>query len=399
MTVSTTSPRVAKSRDLVADFKKGVKRDPPQFPSLKHVDSWPTLKREVLAQARAQGVVDALNPKRKPRGSEERELLALQLYYACAIFCSNLKADFGRKLARGHEPSQGAQATWAELPSDAEKPAVAQLNATDLLQRVHAARVENWKGAALSLILRCQEQTRLCDQLQPPSEQAPGHAKMTCLQSAACAAEELRSAQTTGSQLALANGAAPARKDCEALLKSAAPARDRARAPAKRQPTRPAERADAWGASVNESFHETRDFGLDVDTPADIAQAHARGRSGVIATEALGQLSPEPRKAWPQLSDDARAGILRALQVKGSQRPQEAALLGHEGPFAPSDPEHEGSKRNALFWRESGEITPEPLDVFGRGDPMTCAARARERGLLDEEGRRRLKGAAKREVF
>ena len=30
---------------------------------------------------------------------------------------------------------------------------------------------------------------------------------------------------------------------------------------------------------------------------------------------------------------------------------------------------------------------------------MTCAARARERGLLEEEGRRRLKGAARREAF
>ena len=194
--MSTTSPRVAKSRDLVADFKKGIKRDPPQLPSLKRVDNWPTFKREALAQARAQGVVDALNPKHKPRGSEERELLALQLYCACAIFCSNLKTDFGRKLARDHESSQGAQATWAELSSDAEKSAVAQLNATDLLQRVHAARVENWKGAALSLILRRQEQIRLCDQLQPPSEQASDHAKMTYLQNAACAAEELRSAQS-----------------------------------------------------------------------------------------------------------------------------------------------------------------------------------------------------------
>jgi hypothetical protein len=29
MTMNTSSPCVAKSRDLVADFKKGIKRDPP----------------------------------------------------------------------------------------------------------------------------------------------------------------------------------------------------------------------------------------------------------------------------------------------------------------------------------------------------------------------------------
>jgi hypothetical protein len=44
MTMKTSSPRVAKSRDLVADFKKGIKQDPSLFPSLKHIDNWPTFK-------------------------------------------------------------------------------------------------------------------------------------------------------------------------------------------------------------------------------------------------------------------------------------------------------------------------------------------------------------------
>jgi hypothetical protein len=96
MTMNTSSPRVAKSRDLVADFKKGIKRDPSLFPSLKHIDNWPTFKRETMAQAFAQDVVNVFNPKYKPRGSEEKDLFTLQLYYVYAIFCSNLKTDFGR---------------------------------------------------------------------------------------------------------------------------------------------------------------------------------------------------------------------------------------------------------------------------------------------------------------
>jgi hypothetical protein len=51
MTMNTSSPHVAKSRDLVADFKKGIKWDPSLFPSLKHIDNWPTFKRETMAQA------------------------------------------------------------------------------------------------------------------------------------------------------------------------------------------------------------------------------------------------------------------------------------------------------------------------------------------------------------
>jgi hypothetical protein len=51
-----------------------------------------------------------------------------------------------------------------------------------------------------------------------------------------------------------------------------------------------------------------------------------RDQSGVIPKETFGQLSPESRKAWSQLSDDIRVDILQALQVNGSQRSQESTL-------------------------------------------------------------------------
>jgi hypothetical protein len=95
MMMNTSSPRVAKSRDLVADFKNGSKQDPSLFPSLKHIDNWPTFKSETMAQAFAQDIVNVFNPKYKPRGSEEKDLFTLQLYYIYVIFCSNLKTDFG----------------------------------------------------------------------------------------------------------------------------------------------------------------------------------------------------------------------------------------------------------------------------------------------------------------
>jgi hypothetical protein len=302
MTMNTSSPCVAKSRDLVADFKKGIKRDPSLVPSLKHIDNWPTFKRETMAQVFAQDVVNVFKPKYKPWDSEEKDLFTLQLYYVYAIFCSNLKTDF----------------------DDAEKSTVAQLNATDLLQYTHTARVENWKGTMLSFILHYQEQIRLYDQLQPPNKQTSNHAKMIYLQNAVYVIEELRLVQTTGRQLALANGTVPRYKDYEALLKSAASTYDRAHAPAKRQPTRSAKRTDIWDANVTKSFHEAYEFGIDNDTPTDIVQAHMHDQSGVIPKETFGRLSPESRKAWSQLSDDVRVDILWALQVNGSQRSQES---------------------------------------------------------------------------
>jgi hypothetical protein len=111
---------------------------------------------------------------------------------------------------------------------------------------------------------------------------------MIYLQNAVYAIEELRSVQTTGSQLALANGTVPMYKDYEALLKSAASTYDQAHAPAKRQPTRSAECTDIWDANITESLHEAFEFGFDIDTPTDIVQAHMLDQSGVIPKETFG---------------------------------------------------------------------------------------------------------------
>jgi hypothetical protein len=276
-----------------------------------------------MAQAFAQDVVNGFNPKYKPQGSEEKDLFTLQIYYIYAIFCSNLKTDLGQKLVWDYESSQNAQAIWKELSNDAEKSTVAQLNATNLLRYTHMAQVENWKGTTLSFILCYQEQIWLYNQLQPPNAQTSNHAKMIYLQNAVYVIEELRLVQTTGSQLALANGTVPMYKDYEALLKSVESTYDRAHAPAKHQLTRSAKCTDIWDASITKAFHEAYEFGFDIDTPTDIVQAHMRDQSRVIPKETFSQLSPESQMAWSQVSDDVWVDILRALQVNGSQRSQE----------------------------------------------------------------------------
>jgi hypothetical protein len=72
-------------------------------------------------------------------------------------------------------------------------------------------------------------------------------------------------------------------------------------------------------------------------------------------------------------------------------------IVGHKGPFRTSDPECKGSRYNILVKWENGEIMSEPLNIFGKDDPVTCAVYAHEHGLLEEEGWKWFKGIAKRE--
>jgi hypothetical protein len=61
-------------------------------------------------------------------------------------------------------------------------------------------------------------------------------------------------------------------------------------------------------------------------------------------------------------------------------------IVSHERPFRTSDPEYKGSRYNVLVEWENGEITSEPLNIFGKDDPVTCTIYARKHGLLKEEG-------------
>ena len=65
------------------------------------------------------------------------------------------------------------------------------------------------------------------------------------------------------------------------------------------------------------------------------------------------------------------------------------ALIGHQGPLKPTDPNWNGCKFNVLVDWETGEKTYEPLSVLAAddNDPVTSATYAKENDLLHIDGR------------
>ena len=55
------------------------------------------------------------------------------------------------------------------------------------------------------------------------------------------------------------------------------------------------------------------------------------------------------------------------------------ALIGHQGPLKPTDPNWKGCKFNVLVEWETGEKTYEPLSILAADDPVTCATYAKEK--------------------
>ena len=73
------------------------------------------------------------------------------------------------------------------------------------------------------------------------------------------------------------------------------------------------------------------------------------------------------------------------------------ALIGHQGPLKPTDPNWKGCKYNVLVDWETGEKTYEPLSVMAADDPVTCAMYAKENDLLCIDGWKSFRNLAKRD--
>ena len=73
------------------------------------------------------------------------------------------------------------------------------------------------------------------------------------------------------------------------------------------------------------------------------------------------------------------------------------ALIGHQEPLKPTDPNWKGCKFNVLVEWETGEKTYEPLSILAADDPVTCATYAKENDLLHIEGWKRFRNLAKRD--
>ena len=72
-------------------------------------------------------------------------------------------------------------------------------------------------------------------------------------------------------------------------------------------------------------------------------------------------------------------------------------IVGHKSGLKPGDEEYMGSSTNVQVEWGTGEITPEPLQQFGKDAPEACAMYAKENGLLNEAGWKKFRRLARRE--
>ena len=98
---SSTFP--IKPRDLVFEFKKGIKRDPAAFTVLKDNKQWDSVRRTLNAQVSYQDVAEVLDPNYTPKTMEDILLFEKKQKYMYSVLEKILQTDEGKIIVRKHD--------------------------------------------------------------------------------------------------------------------------------------------------------------------------------------------------------------------------------------------------------------------------------------------------------
>jgi hypothetical protein len=345
------------ARDAVADFKRGIKRDPSQFPTLKDEKQWDNWDRTNRAQARAQGVEQILDSSYVPTTTEDKALFEVKQMYMFAVFEKTLLTDQGKAYVREFEKESDAQSIYRRISEHAIKSTKASLEASTILSYITSCKLGEgsaWRGPTASFVLHWQNQVRLYEAQVEKEEYFSNGQKRHMLQNAVHPVQELRAVKTQADQHKTQTEKELTYDQYVTLLLSAASAYDAQFAPkshfAARAPRRAVYSHDftasnedndpgynidsALGIVQPKSTHfaartprhvvyshditesnDDNDPAYDIDCALDIIQANGRPPGTSMALSQWKQLSQDAKDIWDKLPDETK-DILEPENVK-----------------------------------------------------------------------------------
>ena len=306
--LTTPSPKYTKA-EL---FKRGIKRDPSLFPTLKderYNDVW---HRSFLTQARAQDVAEVLNPSYSPTSAEDMELFDEKKMYVYSVLESKVLTDQGKNIVRQHEIDYDAQAVYKKLLTHHLVSTKAAMTSSDILSYITSAHLGNgeWRGTAESFIINWQNQVRLYERQVVARDRFSDTQKRIMLENAVNPIKELRNVKITADLERAKNGTVITFEQYLTLLTSAATAYD-AQFSAKSDKKRL-----VYAHELLDYEGTDDDMTYDIDAPVSLIQAHVHdGRPSTgnrvrMSRERWLQLSNDAKTIWDQLEDKDKAIIL-----------------------------------------------------------------------------------------
>ena len=355
-TSSTAAPTPSPSTNTskyspVEVFRRGIKRDPSLFPTLKdekYHDSW---HRSFANQARAQGVSDVIDPNYSPSGDDEKALFDEKQKFMYAVLDAKVMTDNGKAIVRDHENDFDAQQVYKKLSELHLKSTKARMDSSTILSYITSARLGSgeWRGTCEGFIIHWENQVRLYERQVPASDHFSDGQKRTMLENAVMPIDELHQVKTTADLDTTKSGQTLTYDEYVNLLKSAAQVYDKRFEP--KRSKRQVYLQELFEALLEEDNDE-EPYGIDM--PAAVIQANASERRPIrpsgpsldnrvrMPFERWKQLTEDAKKIWDQLTDQDKSVILASTKKSDSTDPtrdRQARL--HEQGIVPDDADTE----------------------------------------------------------
>jgi len=333
-----TQPARASSTELeVERWKKGIRRDPTLFPTLKDAPGFSEWHDNVIALSAAMDISDVLDPTYAPDTDVDKAVFRLKQDFMYPVFRRVLLVPWGKELVRNHNTDRDAQKVFAGLLDRFKKSAEATFSAADTLQYITTAKLgknSSWRGSMENFLIHWNDQVRLYNERVDITEVIPSPLKMTLLQTAVNDVPELAEIKATSDQLTartlgIGTGLAPMDYDhYYALLISAATRMDRrirGTTPAGNRTRRAVYATEQYSSyDPDDHYDSMDDIMYDIDTDPYTIMVNAAMRQGNapsrntntrVSHDVWNLMAPAERTAWNAMRPAVKAKITSLINL------------------------------------------------------------------------------------
>ncbi len=315
------SPKPTPKKRPVDEFRKGIKRDPKAFKTIKDQKYFNDWNDHTITQAKAQGVSEILNEDYFPFDEDEEELFQEKQKYMYAVFHDILQTDMGKTIVRKYKETGDARQIYLEYLDYGMKSTQALIAASETLTYLTTARLGTgqWNGTYEAFILHWLKQYEEWVKLQPQGSVMTDTFKRTLLENAVEPISDLRRVKDNSRLVAISGAGNEIPFDAyQTLLQSAAQTLDKSNTPSinaktqrKRFPVVEKSKRQVYNMETHISdlmnFDESDDEGLDAVLEVNKASTNPQAK---VPIDVWRSLKHEDRKAWDGLSDEGKYALL-----------------------------------------------------------------------------------------
>jgi hypothetical protein len=305
----------ASSTNSVALFTKSIKREPKDFPAIKLLNQWDSVKRVVNATATIQLITEVLNHAYIP-SAEDKPLFNLKNSYWYKVLVDIIQESSLWAIVNAGPVGDG-QTVWTNIVTEAEKSTMARISLQSLTAYLTTSKIQDgsWRGTDTMYLNHWNEQMcKLVEYL--PTTPMTDDFKLTLLKNAVQDAPHLASVESAYDVTTRLGSGTPGAIDYNGymeVLLSAAQNHDTKISPTIRSQNR---RANAHSSFPSESYDEEQ---YDIDTSVDTIWVNAQNTvlahysNGMsVSDDAWSKLPQDSPNIWMSLPIDDRKLILGA---------------------------------------------------------------------------------------